>query len=342
MCAGVAAPDRGPTRSSTGCDNCSRRHPEPFQAEPVRALPDLPPIRRGVFTVGEARTRGWTAPALSRACDRADISRLRRGIYALPVPDGPRRRDVERTQRAIAASLSSPHVVVSHLADAELRGWPVWAPRPRDCAVVLDHRTRVPGHHVHRTPLPDPVELLGFRHTGPLRTIVDIACEFGSEAGLVVADAAARQGAVSADKLADAIERARGRTGIARARPLPALLDPLAESLLESRSRWQFHVHGIPPPRTQVVLRDLDGAFLGRADFYWENGVVGEVDGAGKLENAADRAQYLRRQHALTRVGLRAVRWGPRELDAFGPTAAWLDRELATPPLRRGWVVTDA
>lgn len=300
----------------------------------MRSVPVVGSARRGVFTFDEALAAGWMPDALARAVHRGDIVRLRRGIYVSASHGaglGPARRcDVELAQRSIAASLTSGHIAVSALASVELYGWPVWAPQPRSCVTVTDNRTRVPGAHVHRTPLgTDVAPVAGSRITRPTRTVLDVACEFGTEAGLVVADAAMAQGLTSVERLTSAVDAGRGRTGIAAARPLPTLVDPRAESPLESRSRWAFVVHALPVPQTQTVIVDEDGRFIARTDFSWPEGVVGEVDGGEKLTDPGARRALLERQSRLMRAGLRIVRWRESDLRSFASTAAWIREELA-------------
>jgi hypothetical protein len=278
---------------------------------------------------------GWTADDLARAVSRGRLLRLRRGVYVstrhLEEWTSLQRADVDLARRGIAAALTSPSVLVSHLASAQLKGLPVWAPKARGCSTVDDNRTRVPGLHVHRTPVGDHASTVaGYRVTDAVRTVLDIACEFGTEAGLVVADAALAAGMIDVDELKVAVELGAGRTGIASARPLPAFADGRAESPLESRSRWKCHEFGLPAPIPQVLIYDLDGTFLGRVDLYWEAGVIGEVDGAAKMADQGARRALLERQSALTRTHLRLVRWGTPALHDFGPTADWLWRELAT------------
>lgn len=62
-----------------------------------------------------------------------------------------------------------------------------------------------------------------------------------------------------------------------------------------------------------------DGKFLGRVDFYWDCGVVGEADGRSKYDDRDVLIREKLRQEELENAGLVVVRW------------TWSD--LATPSL---------
>ena len=301
-----------------------------------------------MFTTAEALAAGWTTSALERAAASGRLVRLRRGVYVARHVDGDRhpaeaaRR--HRARQAVAAALVTDRATVTALSAATLRGWPVWAPREGACLTVGSTRTTsIRDVHLHRGGIAADARarVAGFWLTGPTRTVVDIAREFGTEAGLVVADAAVAAGLTSPERLQREVGRLIGRRGIGAARPLAELVDPLSESVLESRSRWQCVAYDLPAPRTQVTLRDRRGVFLGRADFYWDCGVVGEVDGAGKLEDPLARRAFLERQSGLLASGLRLVRWIEPDLRVFGPIASRLRVELAaarSDPRPPGWV----
>ena len=89
-----------------------------------------------------------------------------------------------------------------------------------------------------------------------------------------------------------------------------ALVDPRCGSVLESLLRVLLHVHGICPPRSQLVVRTRDGVRVGRVDFAWpELRVVVEADG---FAFHADRRAYRddrRRSNALVLAGWRVLRF---------------------------------
>jgi hypothetical protein len=67
----------------------------------------------------------------------------------------------------------------------------------------------------------------------------------------------------------------------------------------------------MPRPRLQPSIYDLDGRFLGRVDFYWDEfGVVGEADGRIKYDKRDVLTREKLRQEDLENAALVVVRWG--------------------------------
>ena len=299
-----------------------------------------------MFTAAEAATAGWTPDALRHAVATSRLDRVRTGCYAPPPASDLNRfarADLRLARQAVAASLTIRHASVSHLGAAHVLGVPIWAPEPRACITTSGPVTRVSGVHVHRSAVHP-------RHTGVVggvaittceRTIADVAREFGAEAGLVVADAAVRRGLASRDVLADVIATLGRRSDVTAASSVAAMLDPRAESPLESRSRWHLACHDVVPPQPQMDILTRDGVFVARTDFYWPDGVVGEVDGSAKYSVDADGgnevlgAEKWRQEH-LEDLELQVVRWGARHLRDFRPTAARLRRAFARARAREG------
>lgn len=315
-------------------------------ARPVRAPPPTTVHRCGVFTLVEAAAAGWTHDALRHAVATGRLERVRTGCYAPPPSDDLSRfaaADLQLARQSIAASLTIRHASVSHLGAAHVLGVPIWAPEPRACVTTSGPVTRVSGVHVHRSAVHP-------RHTGVVggvaittaeRTIADVAREFGVEAGLVVADAAVRRGLASREVLADVIATLGRRSDVTAAFVVAAMLDPAVESPLESRSRWHLACHDVFPPRPQMDILTREGVFVGRTDFYWPEGVVGEVDGSAKYASDADGANEVLgaekwRQQALEDLGLEVVRWGARHLRDFRPTVARLRRAFARAQSKQG------
>lgn len=284
-------------------------------------LPRIP-HQVGVVTTGQARARGWTVDGLRHASAVGRLDRLWRGVYAEPVPSDAAGRDRRLTQLAVAAAVMNPGVHVSHLATASLSGWGWWAPAPQPC-VTHDGGlglTDLSAVHVHRAHLGgfDRWQHGSVPVTSPGRTVCDVAREFGTEAGLCVADAAAHAGDLRRIDLRRSVEQARDWPGGRNLHRLVELLDPRAESVLESRSRYAMPRVGIPPPLTQVLLYDLRGVFIARVDFFWpELGVVGEADGAAKYRGPEDVVQEKDREDAVRRLRLGFVRWRWPDVERF-------------------------
>jgi hypothetical protein len=124
-----------------------------------------------------------------------------------------------------------------------------------------------------------------------------------------------------------------------------ALADGRRETPFESWSAWAFATQGLQLPVWQVTVLDEEGAFLGRTDAWWKEGVAGEADGRAKYRLAslertgAVDAEGLagaldderRRERELRQAGVVIVRWEPRDVlrpDRQRRLAAQLAREL--------------
>ncbi|WP_375483207.1 hypothetical protein [uncultured Jatrophihabitans sp.] len=133
------------------------------------------------------------------------------------------------------------------------------------------------------------------------RTLVDLGREDGRDA-LMAADAALREGVVTVSELERALQLARGWPGTRRAREVLDLVDPRAESPLESLVRLALHDDGFPPPELQVWLGG------DRVDLCWpDHGVVLEADGREKYTADERWAEKKREQRLRRRTEVRTV-----------------------------------
>jgi hypothetical protein len=124
-------------------------------------------------------------------------------------------------------------------------------------------------------------------------------------------DAALNRGSVTLSELEDVVLRCWNWPRIARAAKALRLVDPRAESPLESVSRVVLGWLQLPAPRTQVEIYDDFGHFVARVDLYWDRfGVVGEADGRAKYDDRSVLVQEKLRQEELEQLGLVVVRWG--------------------------------
>lgn len=272
----------------------------------------------GVFTSEEAHRAGFSKADVRRRLRNGDWVTLRHGVY------------VERTELAaapdsrkhalhIAGLLTVLHcdAVASQTSAAQIWGletigmWPDELTLATTPTTTYKHRD---GYVLRPARLLDQHRVLryGVPVTSAARTVVDLARTLPSSLNaVVVADSALRKRLVSPERLREVLTESRGWRGVRRATQILELVDPYAESALESVSRVAMHWHGLPAPRTQVVI----GAF--RVDFLWEQyGVIGEADGIGKYvadgwRTTADivRAEK-RREERLFDLGYEVVRWG--------------------------------
>jgi len=139
----------------------------------------------------------------------------------------------------------------------------------------------------------------GLRVTSLARTLVDVSCTSSFLRAVAMVDAGLR------DTNSDNVRHALGlssptkaellaildsllpRGGSAKARNAIAFGDGHSQSVLESLSRGQFHLLGLPAPELQVPFYDDEG-FIGNVDFYWrELDLIGEADGDFKYNGVA-------------------------------------------------------
>lgn len=266
------------------------------------------------------RRQSWSAP--------------RRGVVAV-IPPAPA---TDPAIAACAAAVCRPGHVISHRSAAVVHGLPLLErpPAPELTAVVLTAlgarpRTRVRGAGLHEG---DAVPWFGLAVTTVARTIMDLA-RLDRRAGLVAADAALREGVVSASELELAAAQCAGWPGARAAREVSELASPLAESPLESLTRLCVLDAGLPEPQLQVRIADPADGWWCRVDMAWQQRrVVLEADGRLKYTDT-ELWREKRRQHRLERLGWRVVRaiwadvWGGAPSDAL---VADLRRYLASPP----------
>src|SRR5260370_1807578 len=106
----------------------------------------------------------------------------------------------------------------------------------------------------------------------------------------------------------------RRTRGIVRFRRVVDLVEPKAESPMETRLRMLLMLAGLPRPEAQVSIQDDQGRFLGRPDlFYGLQRLAIEYDGG----NHRDRlVEDNRRQNSLIGAGLRFLRF--TKADVYG------------------------
>ncbi|GAB19538.1 hypothetical protein GOEFS_091_00300 [Gordonia effusa NBRC 100432] len=148
--------------------------------------------------------------------------------------------------------------------------------------------------------------------TTPARTVIDIARRHARIPAIALGDAALFRGLCTVDDLHHELDLARGMTGINRARLAVDLMDGLAESVLETRSRIEILDLGLPKPVLQQQIYDEVERFVARVDFYWpDHRLIGEADGELKYENDPTAARREKaRTDRLHELGFRVVRWG--------------------------------
>ncbi|KQQ03964.1 MULTISPECIES: hypothetical protein [unclassified Rathayibacter] len=191
---------------------------------------------------------------------------------------------------------------------------------------------------------PEEVLVDGVVVSSIIDTVVDVTRCSGFRRGVVAVDhvlhgeaVAARDPEVMRDRLTERLSRFGSARGVRKAREVIAFADARAESPLESVSRVEMAVAGLPAPRLQHVWT-LPGGGRAVTDFDWpEHGLVGEADGRAKYSLGASGVtesifREKRRENALRLLGPRVVRWEWKDAIAGAPLislllAAGLPRE---------------
>ncbi|MFD4180326.1 hypothetical protein [Rhodococcus sp. NPDC058514] len=284
-------------------------------------------FRDGAIRRAEALGDGNTDRELRRARTTGDLVPIRPGSYLRAADFAA--LDTAGQHRALTiatATASNPDAVVSHVSAAVLHGIDVWAIPLDRVHQTVDRRQggkRGRRRHLHATPFRDDEVTVraGVRCTSAARTVVDLARTVPFEQAVVVGDCALHNKLVTPDELAVAVASAHHRSGVNAAARAVAFMDGRSESVGESRSRVLMHRLRLPKPDLQRWMSGSDGT-IGRVDFFWECGLVGEFDGLGKYkkdrapDQDADDAVIAEkaREDLLRAEGFMVVRWVWREL----------------------------
>ncbi|SOC50848.1 hypothetical protein SAMN05660748_3607 [Blastococcus aggregatus] len=274
-----------------------------------------------------ALAEGWSDDELQRQIARGELTRIRPGAYLPGTPDShPTVRHHELVTATLAA-LRRP-AVVSHQSAAVLHGLPLWG-------VPLDrvHVTRRPPAssavgrylccHVAGLADDDVVLVDGVAVTSPARTLLDLARAVPFEPAVVLLDAALYRRMVDRLALDERVARLGRVPGARSAARAVRFADSRSESVGESRSRVLLARIGLAPTTLQLEVHRHDGAFLGRADFGWEDArLLGEFDGRikyGRLlrpgQDPGDAVfEEKRREDAFRDEDWGVVRWTWGEL----------------------------
>ena len=240
----------------------------------------------------QLRKAGVTWYTLWRALQAGEVTRLRRGAYAVAGLDSP-----------VVSAIALGGVLACTSAAVAL-GLPVLVPGPVHVIVPRgwSHAAR-PGTRVHRRDLPAS-DRCGIT-TSLLRTVLDCARELPLREAVVICDAALRAGLAHSD-LRTAALSARG-PGSEAVRRVVDLADGRSESAIESCLR--LLVQPLAVVRSQVWI-----ASVGRVDLLVDGWLVLEADG---FEFHRDRASYRndrRRQNALVAAGYTVLRFSYEDI----------------------------
>ncbi|MCB0897805.1 MAG: hypothetical protein H6528_07035 [Actinobacteria bacterium] len=233
---------------------------------------------------------------------RAQLVRMRRGVYVTALGDDDRTRQSQR----IAAELitRTDHFAMGTSA-ACLLGLPNpgFTPWDRIDVTIGGKRTRS-ARGVQRA-VHAPIGTDWGPCTDLVDTAVTVAAELPLPQALMVTDAVARRLAGTKDRFVLASEKCRTdvRRRLTHAAGAQALelADPAAESPAESFYRGHMVQAGLPEPRCGVALRGASGKQY-FADLLLD-GLIIEIDGALKYRTVDDLREEKRREDDLRAMG---------------------------------------
>jgi hypothetical protein len=236
--------------------------------------------------------------------------------------------------------------VVSHISAAVLHGLPFTHSELPPVHVIKrgsGKSRRSSGLQAHRASCAaeDVVSVGGLPVTSVARTVLDCARILPFDHAVVLADAALHRALVTKVELAGQLARQARVPGVRGAAAVLSFADGRSESAGESHSRVVLHRAGLPAPRLQVPVFDVDEMPLGTADFgYPLARVIGEFDGHtpfGRLRSgefpfdvpAQEKTAEQEREHRLRLAGWRVIRWTWADLAAPNELLARLSAALS-------------
>ncbi len=271
----------------------------------------LPPeLRRGPFLVRDGIANGVSAERMRNR----ELDRPYWGIRDIQA-----NRDVASRARAFALRMPPRAFYLGETA-AALHGLPV--ARGSDPRALLhvgvpagSRRVTAAGIHAHHIDI-DPADLVtsgGVSLTSVERTWIDLAASGRLDLAHLVAVGDAllwrRDPRSSIPLLTSALDRYRGRRGMARLSSALPLLSDHADSPAESVLRVAIILAGLPSPVVNEPVVDSRGRFLATPDLSWPSRkVVLEYEGD---HHRSDRRQWhidLERYATLQDAGLTVVR----------------------------------
>lgn len=237
----------------------------------VHALKQFGGVARRVDLV-EA---GISPSEFRRATEAGEVSRISRGVYALP--------DADPLLSTIHAAKARPACITA----AAFHGLWVLYPSSRP-HVAVNHGRQVPGFEVHR-------------HAGQL-SLLDIVAQcmrcLPEIEALVIAESAVVLKRITVGSLR---QRLSGRKD-AGLRHICGQINPHSESIIETVGRYRLQQAGLQV-QTQVRIRNV-----GRLDLFVD-GILGiEIDGAAFHSSRDAYREDRRRWNLLTRGAVPVLR----------------------------------
>lgn len=243
----------------------------------------------GILLRRDAIADGVDDNALRRAVQTGILVRMRQGAYVLAaVWELADPREKHRLLLEAVRLLYDEGVAASHVSACVLQGGPTWGMDlsnvhltnlfgrgERGAAKVVHHRGVCTAMDVTR-------DALGWI-TAPPRTALDTACLLDQESAVAVVDWYLQAGLTTLEELLVVHGRMTEWPESLGLQRVLRLVDGLAESVGETRTRLLCRAQGLPLPTPQFEIRHPSGRLAGRVDFAWpEHRVMLEFDGMVK------------------------------------------------------------
>lgn len=292
-----------------------------MRADHRRLPPDvrgLLHVGHGVFSVGEAASRGITRARLARLARAELLVRLASGVYASAESCGEADEWSAFALRSRAFILScGPDAVAGGWSAAAILGLPAISDPPELPLALVPAGVSAASNHrfgrVRAVSLPRRHRAVvdGCPVTPMPRTVVDIARTASRADALVIADAALST-PMTDEHLRAVLEFESGWPGAARASWIVDHADAYAESALETLGRLTCIEHDLPVPISNASVEA--GPMRYRLDHLLDDRWLAlEGDGALKYDNRLDAGRVVAQQHErewhLREVGLDVARY---------------------------------
>lgn len=240
----------------------------------------------GLFLRHEALDFGYDDRDLVAAMADGAIVRVRHGTYVDAAVWAAATPQERFNLRGRAVLMRHPgRVALSHTSGAAALGLRLW-----DADLRRVHVTRLgDGHagshgdvvyHADDSSTRDVHWHDGIPVVAPVRSALGAAALQSIEAGVVVLDSLIDRGLASMEDLHAAYCEISGAPGTRKLNITVRLVEPGAQSVGESRTRFLCWRAGLPKPVLQFEVRDHHGRLVGITDFAWpEHRLLGEFDG---------------------------------------------------------------
>lgn len=268
---------------------------------------ELAEAQYGVVARRQLLGLGVTRSMVETRLRRGTLVALHPGVYAVG------HRQLRREGRWLAAVLwAGPHAALSHCEAAALHGLRS-SGRSRTDVTTVRRMRRATGVDPHHTAVLDDRDVVTVERipvTTVERTLVDLADLLPRDQLARALREAEHLRVVDVRAIREAMQRVRTRKGCGHA-ALDAVLEEhrrrstqLTRSVLEDRFLALCDAHGLPRPRTNVHVGDLE------VDACWpDRRLAVELDG---WERHKDRQAFQRdraKGNGLTRAGWRVLRF---------------------------------